>query len=132
MNKSYIKPIFKVYPDVKIPEPKVSKMAIFIVKVLGRAYLFLLFGFTKIFLRGDKILVDSFKRALSNESRCLIAFRHPDGREPQLLSWFFLFRLKSIAAKNKVKFPRRPYAVFIYGYEVVRWGGSLFDIFYPI
>ncbi|MDR0302501.1 MAG: acyltransferase [Treponema sp.] len=76
----------------------------------------------KIVLKGD-ILVDAFKRALAGESRCIIAFRHPNGGEPQILEWYFLFKLKRYAAKMGVRFARRPHALFVYGYEVVRWGG---------
>ncbi|MCL1959581.1 MAG: acyltransferase [Spirochaetes bacterium] len=90
-----------------------------------------LFGFAKIILRGDDILFDSFKRALAGKSRCIIAFRHPDGREPQLLAWFFLFKLKALAAKKGVKFARNPHAIFVYGYEVARWGGSFARFFLP-
>jgi len=90
---------------------------------LGKLYLFLLFGAARTVLSGDKILFDAFKRALAGESRCIIAFRHPNGGEPQLLIWTFLFKLRFLAAKKGVRFVRRPHAVAVYGYEVVRWGG---------
>jgi hypothetical protein len=125
MYKPYKTPIVTALPDVKVSEPRLSKLALFIVKVLGRLYLFMLFGSAKIVTHGEKTLIDVFKRSLSGDSRCIIAFRHPDGREPQLLAWFFLFRLGVLAVKNKIRFARRPHAVFVYGYEVVRWGGSL-------
>jgi hypothetical protein len=131
MYKPYKTPVVTAFPDVKIPPPKVSKFFIFIVSILSRPYLFMLFGMAKILLRGDTVVFDAFKRALSKKSRCIIAFRHPDGREPQLLAWFFLFKLKALAAKKKVRFERRPHAVFVYGYEVVRWGGALARVFMP-
>ena len=123
MYKPYKKPVVNALPDVKIPEPKFSKFVVLIVSLLGRLYLFLLFGVARIVLSGDKILFDAFKRAMAGDSRCIIAFRHPNGGEPQLLAWTFFFRLKTLAAKKGVRFPRRPHAVFVYGYEVVRWGG---------
>jgi hypothetical protein len=52
-----------------------------------------------------------------------LAFRHPNGGEPQLLTWFFLFKLRSIAARKGVRFTRFPHAVCVYSYEVIRWGG---------
>ena len=131
MYKKYQKPVEKACPDVKVPPPKISKPVIFIVSVLSRAYLYVLFGFAKVLLMGDDILFDAFKRALSNNSRCIIAFRHPDGREPQLLLWFFLFRLEAYAAKKKVRFPQRPHSIFVYGYEVARWGGWVARFFMP-
>ncbi|GBU27617.1 hypothetical protein R84B8_01151 [Treponema sp. R8-4-B8] len=131
MYKPYMKPVETAFPDVKIPPPKVSKLFIFIVSILSKPYLFMLFGMAKILLRGEAFVFDAFKRALSKKSRCIIAFRHPDGREPQLLAWFFLFRLKALAAKNKIRFELDPHAIFVYGYEVVRWGGALARIFMP-
>jgi len=131
MYKPYIKPIETAFPDVKIPPPRVSKFYIFIVSILIKPYLFLLFGMAKILLRGEAFVFDAFKRALSKKSRCIIAFRHPDGREPQLLASFFLFKLKTLAAKNKIHFEHNPHAIFVYGYEVVRWGGALARIFMP-
>ena len=68
-------------------------------------------------------LIQAFRRALAGESRLIIAFRHPNGGEPQILSWFFLFKLRYLAARRGVHFARAPHAVFVYSYEVVRWGG---------
>jgi hypothetical protein len=74
-------------------------------------------------LQGERSLFEAFKRALSGKSRCIIAFRHPNGGEPQLMTVFFLFKLRMLAARAGVKFARRPHAVFVYSYEVVRYGG---------
>ena len=123
MYKPYRTPTVTVSPDVKVPQARISKTAIFILRFLARPYIFLFLGFAKTVLHGDKILFDVFKRALAGESRCIIAFRHPNGAEPQLLTWFFLYRLKALAARNGVRFARNPHALFIYGYEVLRWGG---------
>ena len=123
MYKQYKKAITKAFPNVRIPEPRVSKLAILIIKILGRLYLFLYYGVAHILLYDDKIILDAFERALAGKSRCIIAFRHPNGGEPQLLTWFFLFKLKVIAAKRGISLARPPHAVFVYGYEVVRWGG---------
>jgi len=131
MYKPYKKPIVTSSPDVKVPPPKVSRFVIFLVSLIIKPYLLMLLGRAKIVLRTEKILFDVFKRTLSGESRCIIAFRHPDGREPQLLSSFFLFRLKALAAKSCVQLKKRPHAIFVYGYEVVRWGGWIARFFMP-
>jgi 1-acyl-sn-glycerol-3-phosphate acyltransferase len=122
MYKPFKTPVVQASPDIKIGEPRLSKLVFFLLRLLTRIYLFLYFGVTKVVLKGD-ILVDAFKRALAGKSRCIIAFRHPNGGEPQILEWFFLFKLQRYAAKKRVRFDRRPHAVFAYGYEVVRWGG---------
>jgi len=131
MYKPYKMPVVSASPDVKVAEPRISNLFIFIIRILSKPYLFMLFGLGKIYVHGEKELLDAFKRALSLESRCMIAFRHPDGREPQLLASFFLFRLKALAAKHGVRFARKPHAIFIYGYEVARWGGLLARLFMP-
>ena len=118
-------------PDVKVSEPKISKLAIFIISFLVKPYMLMLFGPAKIKLQDEQILFDIFQRALSKKSRCLIAFRHPDGREPQLFSWFFFFRVKALAALCKIRFAKRPHAAFVYGYEVARWGGWIARVVMP-
>ncbi|AEF80259.1 hypothetical protein TREAZ_1272 [Leadbettera azotonutricia ZAS-9] len=123
MHKPYMMPAAMAQPDVKIPEPRISLFVVILCKLLARLYLFLFYGVARVVLRGEKYLFEAFKRALEGKSRCIIAFRHPNGGEPQLLAWFFLFKLRRLAARAGVKFPRFPHAVFIYGYEVVRWGG---------
>jgi len=131
MYKPYQTPVINAFADVKIPQPKISKLFIFIVRVLSKAYMWFLFGTAKTILLSDDILFDIFKRTLNGDSRCIIAFRHPDGREPQFLTWFFIFKLKKLAAKKKIKFSRKPHAIFVYGYEVARWGGWVARLFMP-
>ena len=123
MYRPYKLPTVKASSSFTVPPPRISRLAIFICGLLGRVYLFFIYGMAKVVLHEDAILFDSFKRALSGESRCILAFRHPSGGEPELLSWFFLFKLKRYAAKKGVRFARDPHALFIYGYEVINWGG---------
>jgi len=123
MYKPYRTPPVAVSPDVDVPQARISKIAVFILRFIARPYLFFFLGFGKTVLYKDHVLFDAFKRSLSGESRCIIAFRHQNGVEPQLLGWFFLFKLKSLAAKKGIRFARNPHALFVYGYEVVRWGG---------
>jgi len=123
MYKPYRTPPVTVSPDVKVPQARISKVVVFILRFLARPYISFFLGFARTVLHGDKILFDVFKRALAGESRCIIAFRHPNGAEPQLLTWFFLYRFKTLAARKGVRFARNPHALFVYGYEVARWGG---------
>ncbi|MCL2720155.1 MAG: acyltransferase [Treponema sp.] len=131
MYKPYIIPVTKASPDVKVAQPKISKLMVFILSIIAKPYLLSLFGTPKIILHNDEILFDVFKRTLAKKSRCIIAFRHPDGREPQLLTWFFLFKIKSLAFKSKIRFASKPHAIFVYGYEVARWGGWIARFIMP-
>ncbi|MCL2094037.1 MAG: acyltransferase [Treponema sp.] len=107
-------------------------MVIFLIRILGRLYLFLYYGIARILLnKGDHHLLNAFQRALAGKSRLIIAFRHPNGGEPQMLSWFFLFKLRALAAARGVRFARWPHTVCVYSYEVVRWGGGVAKFVMP-
>jgi 1-acyl-sn-glycerol-3-phosphate acyltransferase len=123
MYKPYKTPVTMALPDVKVAEPRISSFVVSVLSLLSRPYLCTFFGMAKVVLRGDALLFDAFKRALAGESRCIVAFRHANGADPQLLAWFFLFKLRALAARKGVRFARKPHAVFVYGYEVARWGG---------
>ena len=126
MRKPYKIPVTQAFPDISLPEPRVSGAVILLIRLVGRLYLSLSYGLFRIALRGEDVLFETFRRALAGEGRCIVAFRHPNGGEPQLLTWFFLFKLRRFAARKGVRFARRPHAIFVYGYEVARWGGGLF------
>lgn len=125
MYKPYIKPVFTAKPDVKVPEPRISKLVRFVIRVFGRIYLYIFLGIARVVVRGEEHIVDAYDRALRGKSRCILAFRHPNGGEPQLLMWFILFKLKNLARKARRRLCRNPYVSFVYGYEVVRWGGAI-------
>ena len=123
MYKPYKMPVITASPDIKLREPRISKFVICILKPLARLYLFVFYGVSATVPYKDKTLFEAFERALSKKSRCIIAFRHPNGGEPQILTWFFLFKLRKYARRHGIRFARWPHAVSVYGYEVVRWGG---------
>lgn len=131
MYKPYIKPVSTASPDYKIPEPRISKFVLFFVRILGRFYLFFALGIARMVIRNGRSLYESYARALEGKSRCIIAFRHPNGGEAQILMWVILFVLRRKARAAGIKFCRRPYVSFIYGYEVARWGGYFARIIMP-
>jgi 1-acyl-sn-glycerol-3-phosphate acyltransferase len=131
MYKPYSKPVNKASPSVQVPEPRISRIMVFLVKIFARLYLLLFLGVARALVRGDKHLFSAFKRALNGESRCLVAFRHPNGGEAQLLLWFIIFRLRQLARKAGVFFALRPHARFVYGFEVIRWGGVIARLVMP-
>jgi 1-acyl-sn-glycerol-3-phosphate acyltransferase len=124
MYEPYMTPVTRVQADIKLPEPRISKFVLFLLRFIARPYLSLFIGTAKIVLAGEDHLFNAFKKALAGESRCIIAFRHAIGTEPQLLAWFFLFKLNALARRSGIKFSRKPHALFVYGYEVARWGGG--------
>jgi 1-acyl-sn-glycerol-3-phosphate acyltransferase len=106
-------------------------LVVFLVTLLLRLYLFIFLGIARVELRGEKHFFGAFERALRGDSRCILAFRHPMGGEPQILVWFILFRLRFLAKKAGISFARRPHALFVYGYDVLRWGGWVARLVMP-
>ncbi|MDR2096518.1 MAG: acyltransferase [Treponema sp.] len=131
MYKPYQTPVDRAFPDIETPEPRVSAFMVLMAKLFGRLYLFLFLGIARIFLRGKRYFFDSFDRALRGKSRCIIAVRHPYGGEPQMLSWYILFKFRALAKRGGYTLARAPHTVFVYGYEVVRWGGAVARLVMP-
>jgi hypothetical protein len=131
MKRPFYKPVIRAYPDIKAPESKISKLLIVVLHFAARIYLASFIGAAKTRLEKQSLFIDAFRRSLGGESRCIIAFRHPYGFEPQLLTWFVLCRLKKTASRQGIKFPISPRIRFVYGYEVLRWGGPVARIVMP-
>ena len=125
MYKPYIRPVIAASADVKVSEPRISRLVFFVIRILGRIYLFFLLGITRIVVRNGRPFYEAFKRALHGKSRCILAFRHPNGGEAQILMYFALFMLRRKAWMEGVKLRKRPYLTIVYGYEVARWGGAI-------
>ena len=118
-------PVIAASPDRKVPEPHISKLALFAIRILGRIYLFFWLGIARMVIRNGRPFYEAYQRALAGKSRCILVFRHPNGGEPQILMWFILFILRRKARKEGIKFCKRPLISFVYGYEVAHWGGAI-------
>jgi hypothetical protein len=127
----YARPVEKAAPDVSIVEPRISKWIRIPLALFGRLYLRAFIGSAKIVVRGENHLLESFQRAFKRESRCIAAFLHPSGAEPQILEWFTMFRLKRLTKKAGVAFAIPPQLRFVNGYEVLRWGGKIARFILP-
>ncbi|MDR0374872.1 MAG: acyltransferase [Treponema sp.] len=131
MYKPYMQPVTKSAPDIVAPEPRVSLRARLLCRLVGRLYLRQFIGGAKVSAQEKGHLIESFTRAFKNESRCIVAFLHPTGAEPQILGWFTLCRLKTLAGKAGAVCAIPPHLRFVYGYEVLRWGGALARFILP-
>ncbi len=123
MRKPYYRPIVKAFPDIKLPEPFISKFMVILVGFFIRVYMWFFLGIARFKLLQSSRLIDSFDRTLSDKTSTILAFRHPYGGEPQLLSWVATYCLRKIARKSGVRYPINSHISFVYGYEVPRWGG---------
>lgn len=125
MYRPYKKPIGAAVPDIVVPKPHISKITVGIARLVARLYLCSFVGTARLSMQGSEELFQSLNRAFSKKSRCILAFRHQNGCEPQVLGWFVLFKSKKLARRAGIYFPRRPHLIFVHGYEVLRWGGKI-------
>ncbi|MDR2783185.1 MAG: acyltransferase [Treponema sp.] len=126
-----MRPVIMVAPDIVVPEPHVSLWVRLLCRLVGRLYLRQFIGGAKAEAQGEGYLIKSFTRAFKNESRCIVAFLHPNGAEPQILGWFTVSRFKALAGKAGAVCAVPPHLRFVYGYEVLRWGGALARFILP-
>jgi hypothetical protein len=112
-------------PDVKVRRSAIDWFAIGWIHLVLRLYCCLFIGTAKVKLVNPRIFCEDLERSLSKKARSIIAFRHCYGNEPQIMSWFIIFKLRAIAKKLGINFSEKPLSRMIYGYEVVRWGGPL-------
>ncbi|MDR0386414.1 MAG: acyltransferase [Treponema sp.] len=131
MKRPPYTPVTRAHPDIKAPESKISGSLIFALRFAARIYLAAFIGAAKIKLETQSLFIHAFRRALCGESRCIVAFRHAYGFEPQVLTWFVLYKLRRTAAQRGIRLPANPRIRFIYGYEVLRWGGMIARVIMP-
>jgi hypothetical protein len=125
MHHPYMRPVGSARPDVRLKTPGLCPPAMALLRILAWPYLALVLGYRAVDIRGAGRLVEAFHAHMSGRSRVILAFRHPYGDEAQLMGWVFLRGVASEARKLGVRLPDLPHALFVHGYEVPRWGGSL-------
>jgi 1-acyl-sn-glycerol-3-phosphate acyltransferase len=133
MKKPFAIPVIQALPAIKTAEPRMNPWLIALAKSISRAYLAGFVGNARILLdeKAGDILIPAMERALSRKTRCIVAFRHQNGWEPQALMWFTLYRLARLAGKRGFRFSLPPRLLFIHGYELFRWGGALARFMLP-
>ncbi|MDR2054218.1 MAG: 1-acyl-sn-glycerol-3-phosphate acyltransferase [Treponema sp.] len=133
MKKPFAIPVIKALPAIDTAEPRIAPWLIFLVRFACRPYLAGFVGNARIYPDENAagIIIPAMERALSRKSRCILAFRHQNGWEPQILMWFTLYRLAKFAGKRGFRFPLPPRLLFVHGYELFRWGGPLLRFALP-
>jgi hypothetical protein len=133
MRKPFAIPIIRAFPAISTAESRITPWVIKLTKFISRAYIAGFVGNARFYLdeKAADIFIPAMERALSRKSRCIIAFRHQNGWEPQILMWFILYRLRKLARKRGVRFSLPPRARFVHGYELFRWGGPLVRFMLP-
>ncbi|MDR1400365.1 MAG: acyltransferase [Treponema sp.] len=133
MRKPFAIPVTRAFPAINTAESRITPWVITLARFVCRAYLASFIGNARVYLdeKAAGIFIPAMERALSLKSRCIIAFRHQNGWEPQVLMWFTLYRLNRLARKHGVRFPLPPRLRFVHGYELFCWGGPLARFMLP-
>ena len=119
------KPASKALPRHRLPESRFSPLALGLTRVLGPAYLRFGLRVRGIEFRHPELLVESWRDHQEGRARLIIAFRHPYGEEPQLLSHALSSLLPRLARNIGTPLPGTTLARFVHGYEVPLWSGPL-------
>jgi hypothetical protein len=93
-------------------------------RAVGPVYFRFLLGFHSIELLHAERLVRAFRDFFDLKSRLIVAFRHPYGDEAQLMAYVIGKQLSREAVKLGIRFPQKPHAHFVHGYEVPLWSGG--------
>jgi hypothetical protein len=118
------RPILSARPARVLPPSKVRPGAMRFLRAIGPFYFKVLLGFDSLEVFHPERLVRAYSDFLSRKSRIIIAFRHPYGNDPQLMAYLINKQLPREAAKMGVRFPKKPHAHFVHGYEVPFWAGA--------
>ncbi len=109
----------------QLPEPVVSLPVLAALRALGGVY-------GRVGLKLDGVEFRHADRILSaladfreGRSRLIIAFRHPYGDEPQVLSLALSYYLHKEAERLGAPDPGHVHARFVHGYELPMWSGPL-------
>jgi 1-acyl-sn-glycerol-3-phosphate acyltransferase len=133
MKKPFAVPVIRAFPAINTAEPRIAPWLVFLARFAARFYLTGFIGNARLYLdeNAAAVFIPAMERALSRKSRCIVAFRHQNGWEPQALMWFTLYRLAKFARKRGFRFSLPPRLLFVHGYELFRWGGPLLRFALP-
>jgi hypothetical protein len=95
-----------------------------LLRMVSPLYLRILLGFDSLRILHPERLVQAYRDFFDLKSRLIVAFRHPYADEPHLMAYLIGKQLNREAAKLGGRFPKKPHAHFIYGYDVPLWAGA--------
>lgn len=119
------KPLLKARWRPRLAPPSLAPLALGLLDALGPLYAKYALRLGSLEILGAERLIEALREFYGGQSRLILAFRHPYGDEPQLLSLALRRTLPRIAASLGSPLPRRPHCLFLHGYEVPLWSGSL-------
>jgi len=125
------KPITKAQTRKKLSPSQPSGPLLSAGRFLMPVYLRLALSFEKTEIRIPEKIIEALRDFQQKKTRLIVAFRHPYGDEPQLLSYVFNYLLPRLAKKLKTPLPCSSPIRLVHDYAVPLWGGGFIRFILP-
>ena len=109
----------------RLAAPSLDRLALALVDAAGPLYARWALKMDSLSLVHGERLVRGAHDFYAGRTRLILAFRHPYGDEPQILSLAMRRELSREARALGLPFSGRPHCLFLHGYEVPLWSGAL-------
>lgn len=100
-----------------------SRVFLGVTALLGPAYARFILRLSRVGLEGQAILVEEYRRSVSDEGRFIVAYRHPGDADPHLVFHVLTNLLRGLAPATEAD--GRPGAWYPSGTEVQLWASPL-------
>lgn len=124
-RRPFITPITAARPRYTLSPSRPNKFFMSILKRISPFYIRFALKVTGFSVRKPETIIQSFKDVQEKKIRLILAFRHPYGDEPQILSHFFDVTIDKLAKQLGTPLPKLPHARFVHSYDVALWGDAL-------
>ena len=119
------RPILRAEQRPTLAAPSPDPFALALIDAVGPAYARMALKLASLdFIHGERF-VEAVRDFYEGRARLVLAFRHPYGDEPQLLTWALHRGLAREARRLGKPLSFRPHCLFLHGYEVPLWSGPL-------
>jgi hypothetical protein len=108
-----------------LAESRVTRQYAAVLRLLGGPFARLGLRVSSIEFRRPELLLDAWREFQEGRARLILAFRHPYGDEPQVLSYAFDSALRKEARRLGFDFRNALRARFVHGFEVPLWSGPV-------
>jgi hypothetical protein len=112
-----------VQPPLTYTPPRLDPAVLNAIRLLGPWYVRKVLGIEIGEIRGAERLIEEYRGFEAGESRLIIAFRHVNVDDAQVMFTVLNNLLPAEARRRKIRFKRRPHAHFIYARGVPIWKG---------
>ena len=120
-----ISPIYRARRRPLLAPASLDPLALAVTDLLGPVYAKLALKLDSVSFVKSETLVSALRDFYEGRARLILAFRHPYGDEPQLLTMALRRGIGPVAREAGSPLPRRPHCLFLHGYEVPLWSGPL-------